>query len=46
MIYIKLKDKVKAKEHIDKALKIWANADANYKPYQNALTILNQIELL
>jgi len=46
MIYMKLKDKLKAKDHIDKALKIWANADANYKPFQNALLAKNQIELI
>jgi len=42
MIYMKLEDNDNAKQPIDKALKIWANADANYLLYQNALITLSK----
>jgi tetratricopeptide (TPR) repeat protein len=46
MIYLKTKDKQKAKEHIDIALKIWINADPDYEPYRKALLTSSQIDLI
>jgi hypothetical protein len=39
---MKLEDNDNTKQYIDKALKVWVNADANYLPYQNALITLSK----
>lgn len=39
LIFVKSKDRKKASEHLNKALKIWKNAEPDYKPYQKALEL-------
>jgi tetratricopeptide (TPR) repeat protein len=44
LVYLTLGDKRKAKEHLDRALKVWASSDPEYQPYQKALLTFNEIE--
>ena len=43
LLYLELNDKQKAREYLDKALKIWENADTIYKPYRKALAMKAKI---
>jgi class 3 adenylate cyclase/tetratricopeptide (TPR) repeat protein len=43
MVYLKLNDKQKAKECIDRTLDIWKDADASYVLFQQALTAKKQL---
>jgi len=44
MLYLKMNEKEKAREYLDRALEVWKNADASYKPYQKALEARKQLE--
>lgn len=46
MIYLKMDDKQKAWEFLNKALEVWKDADANYLPYQKALEAKKQLEIM
>ncbi|MFH1119820.1 MAG: tetratricopeptide repeat protein [Bacteroidota bacterium] len=39
MIYLKMNEKKNARVHLNRALLIWKDADAGYKPYQQALAV-------
>ena len=43
MLYLKLNEKEKSREYLDRALEIWKNADASYKPYQKAIEARKQL---
>lgn len=43
MLYFKLNKNPKAKEHLDRALKVWKDADTNYEPYRKALVVKRQL---
>ena len=43
MLYMKKDDRQKAKEHLDRALEVWKDADASYELYQKALELKKQL---
>jgi tetratricopeptide (TPR) repeat protein len=46
MVYLSLNDKQKAREYLDRAMEVWKDADANYLPYQQALSAKKQLEAI